>query len=94
MAFGKGQCNARIFCFPKTLILANFRLLASRQFPNLGMLRMVIDLTPNLPYDMRDRAEQVAKQAAGFADLVRYGAGSRPNRVSPISQSTTCLNAS
>ena len=76
------------------LILANFRVLASRQFPNLGMLSMVIDLTPNLPYDMRDRAEQVAKLAAGLADLVRYGAGSRPNRVSPISQSTTCLSAS
>jgi len=31
---------------------------------------------------------------AYFADLARYGAGSRPNRVSPISQSTTCLSAS
>lgn len=94
MAFGEGQCNARIFRFPKELILANFRLLASCQFPNLGMLNMVIDLTPNLPYDMRDRAEQVARRAACLADLVRYGAGSRPNRVSPISQSTTCLSAS
>jgi hypothetical protein len=94
MAFGRGLRNDHIFRFPKALILANLRLLASRQFPNLGMLSMVIDLTPNLPYDMRDRAEQVARRAAGFADLVRYGAGSRPNRVSPISQSTTCLSAS
>jgi hypothetical protein len=56
---------------------------------------MVIDLTPNLPYDMRDRAEQIARRAALLADLARYyGAGSKPNRVSPISQSTTCLSAS
>jgi adenylylsulfate kinase-like enzyme len=58
------------------------------------MLSMVIDLTPNLPYDMRDRAEQIARRAAVLADLARYGAGSKPNRVSPISQSTTCLSAS
>jgi adenylylsulfate kinase-like enzyme len=55
---------------------------------------MVIDLTPSLPYDMRDRAEQIARRAAVLADLARYGAGSKPNRVSPINQSTTCLSAS
>ena len=55
---------------------------------------MVIDLTPHLPYDMRDRAEQVARRAAKLLDLARYEAGSKPNRVSPISQSTTCLSAS
>jgi hypothetical protein len=60
---------------------------------------MVIDLTPHLPhlsYDMRDHAVQVARQAAGLAELARYAAeaGSSPKRVSPISQSTTCLSAS
>jgi hypothetical protein len=60
---------------------------------------MVIDLTPHLPhlsYDMRDHAVQVARQAADLADLARYAAGTGPNpkRVSPISQSTTCLSAS
>ena len=58
------------------------------------MLSMVIDLTPNLPYDMRDRAEQIARRAAVLADLARYDAGSKPDRVAPISQSTTCFSAS